>query len=230
LMRRVCIFYDYALAEKILLRAVEIARRHHVEDEVVRLLNNLATMYLDGGNIEAALAALKEAMTKSARLGGFGRDYLLNNLSLIRRRCGDAEAALTGLREAASLAKRAVCRLIIFTNQAAALLQLTRFRAAHELLTRLLPEAVMTKEDIYIIAVRLNLALASLSELRFSRALFELPHCSANRIRAVGGHYLDGRKAILHSILSGLGAVRPSGTASPPQFEPQEITMQFWGD
>ncbi len=229
LMRRTCMFYEPALSEKILLRAAEVARRHHFDDELVRVLNNLATMYYDDGDMEAASLSLREAMTKSARIGGFGRDYILNNLSLVRMRFGDAETALTGLREAAACASRPVCRLIIMNNQAAALIQLGQTQAAHELLTRILPEALMTKEDIYIVGVQLNLALASLQKGRFAQALLELPYISVERIRAVGGNYVSGHGSILQAILNELGAVRkcPLRFGRP---EPQDITMQFWGD
>jgi tetratricopeptide (TPR) repeat protein len=228
LMRRACIFYEFELSEKILTRALEIFRRHRIDHEVVRVLNNLAVLYLEQGKRREAATSLFEALRQSARLGGFVQDYLLNNLALIRLQAGEPEAALEQLREAASCSKRTVCRLIILNNQAAVLLELGRIIAALELLDRLYPEALVVGEYIYITNIRLNRALALASLSRPCESLMELAQCTARYDGPLSCYY-PLRLAVVRYVLGELGAIRETALR-PERPEAMTIDMQFWGD
>jgi tetratricopeptide (TPR) repeat protein len=229
LMRRACMFYQFELTEKLFLRALEIFRWHRAEHEMVRTLNNLATLYFGRGDMEAAMTTLREAIKINTRLGPFVEDYLLNNMALIQLRNGEPGVALEGFKAAAQCAKRTVCEIIILNNQSAALLDLGCPAAALDLLQRLVPEALLVGEDLYIIHIDLNIALAFSRTAHPLNALLQLAGCCIARVGKFGAHLDRSRRAMTGYILEQLGAI--VGTAPPlPIPKSEVIDMQFWGD
>lgn len=230
LMRKAILFFEPELSEKLLLRAIEIFKRHHVDHEIVRTTNNLATLYMSMGKLDFAKDRLQHALALNSRLGNFAGDYLINNLALVKIAEGDPANALDALRNAEACARRPVCKLIIRINQAAALLKMGRAEVASAFLQKLLLEASEVGEDVYLASIRFNLATSSLVMSRPGEALRHLMCCPIESVRLLGSYYGKHYKELLAQVLVDLGATRLDYVPLSSAMEPSYIDMQFWGD
>jgi tetratricopeptide (TPR) repeat protein len=232
LMRKSCIFYEAELSIPILRQAAGLARSHRVEHEAVRALNNLASVYILQGDFASAGQVLDEALEISDRLGGFGRDYLLNNSAIIKLRNGAPEHAAATFAQAMECTARPVIHLILQNNQAACRLALGAAGDAVGVLERLLEEATMVGEDVYMGPIRLNLAVAYGALGRYTAAFAELARCQQHPGLVEGG-FASQKNRVLLRLLTSAGAlktdvVRESGASAYPHVT--VIDMQFWGD
>ncbi|HEU4562279.1 MAG TPA: AAA family ATPase, partial [Longimicrobium sp.] len=207
LMRKSCIFYEPELAIPILKRAAEVARSRRINHETVRALNNLATVYIAGGDYEAAAHTLDAALPLSTELGGFGGDYLLNNLAILRVRSGHPQDAISLLRKALDLTRRPVVQLILHANRAACELAAGSTAVALESLTRLLDQAQVVGEEMYTMAIRMNLAALHVTRGEHRAAFNQLVACDPV-LAEFDSAYGEQHKYVLLRLLKATGALR----------------------
>lgn len=234
LMRKACIFYEPELSIPILKRAVEVARRRRIDHEAVRALNNLATEYLFLGDYRRAELTVESALRISDEMGGFGTDYLLNNLAIVRIRTGDVAQGAALLQRALDHSDRAVNQLVLRANRAACLVAAGDAAGAVDALVRLLDEAAVVAEEMYIMAIRLNLAAAYTALGRLAPAFHQLAACDT-ALAEFDPAYGEQRQFLLLGALRTAGALRPGRPVPPRRYigafpEAYLIDMQFWGD
>lgn len=245
LHRRCVIFMESRLAIPILERVADTFEAYGIPHERLMALNNAATAYLEVGGLLSAQRHLEAALQESEALDNFGYDYVANNLALYYLHSGEAERArglLRAAREhAEQVTRRAVVRLIIDVNDAAATVCLEGVENALPKLERCLRIAVSTGEATYILPAELNLARAFLAQSRFKDA-WECLSCqlpiSAHSIRNRHAWYelaisaskgLGDRDAVAHIERDFAWCLdRTSDQPESPQYA--LIDMQFWSD
>ena len=236
LMRKACVFYEPELALPILIHALEVLEKNHVNHEVIMVLVNISSMCLTE-NPKRATEALDQALEESARIGDYGLDYIFNNRALLRVYAGDLDGALTGFEEASKVSSREVCKLITRNNMGACFVLGGRVSRGVRVLRRTLAEALNVGEDVYVTSVRHNLALGCFLLGLRKEGLLLLAQAKVDCLDELNARYREKRFEAVAAMADELGATcRIDGEKGvprrlevrPPIF--QFIEMEFWGD